>query len=164
MSQSATAVLADIVSIAPALDSVVTEDLVDANDHMSLPHFVKVGARAVWSRKRDLGLDDSLALGFSFFVSEQHTRYMSELVLGDRFTVHPIFLARSRRAVHTLAYVVDVGRQRPACIIESVSVCVSKDTRLSADIPPPLAAELDAAVRADATLANFGTLCNGLWR
>jgi acyl-CoA thioester hydrolase len=156
--------LAEITQITAVLDSEVTDNLVDANGHMSLPHYVTLGARAVWARKRQLGLDEALAQGITFFVNAQHTRFLGELVRGDRFTVHPRFLARSNKALHTLTYIVDVGRQRAACSIESVSVCVAKESRRSTEMTQLLADNLDAAIRQDAALPGSPSLCTSLWR
>ncbi|MGW6332919.1 thioesterase family protein [Nocardia rhamnosiphila] len=164
MSRLAAPALAEIAQLPAVLDSVVTDDLIDDNGHMSLPHYVAAGARAVWARKRQLGLDEVLAQGITFFVNEQHTRFLGELVHGDRFTAHPRFLTRSSRALHTVTYIVDVTRQRPACSIESVSVCVSEKTRRSADMPQLFADSLDAAIRYDATLPVIPILCTHLWR
>ena len=164
LNRPATPTLAEITQIAPVIDSAVTADLVDANGHMSLPHYVTTAVRAVWARKRPLGLDEALEQGITFFVTEQHARYLGELVRNDRFTAHPRFLARSRRALHTVTYVVDVTRQRLACSIESVSVCVSKETRRSVDMTPTLAHNLDAAIRHDAAVPGTHSLCTALWR
>ena len=156
--------VADVVRIPAELDAVVTDDLVDGNGHMSLPHYVTMGTRALWVRKKSVGLAEVWDQGLSFFVTEQHTRYSGELLVGDRFTVHPRFLARSPRAVHAATYIVDVNRQKLACSIESVSVFVSRETRRSVDIPPSLAESLDAAISNDHQLSGAATLCSTLWR
>ncbi|NRI70049.1 acyl-CoA thioesterase [Rhodococcus sp. MS16] len=164
LNRPAALTLTEITQITPALDSTVTDDLVDPNGHMSLPHYVTAAVRAVWARKRSLGLDEALEQGMTFFVTEQHARYLGELVRDDHFTVYPRFLARSTRALHTITYIVDVTRQRLACSIESVSVSVSKETRHSVDMTQTLADNLDAAIRHDAALPGRPSLCAGLWR
>lgn len=156
--------LEEIKQVCPTLDAAVTDDLVDPNGHMSLPHYVTAAVRAVWARKRTLGLDEALEQGMTFFIAEQHARYLGELVRGDRFTAHPRFLARSSRALHTLTYIVNVEHERLACSIESVSVSVSQETRRSVDMTRKLANNLDAAIREDAALAGPSSLCTGLWR
>lgn len=157
--------MSDIVQITPVLNSFVTADLVDANGHMSLPHYVTVAARAVWTRKLSLGLEHAWDEGLTFFVTEQHARYVGELVLDDRFTAHPRFVARSARALHTVTHIVDATREKLACSIESVSVFVSMQARSSFDIIPELAANLDLAIAQDRTLPPDGHVtCPGLWR
>ena len=164
MNRPVTPTLTEIAQITPVLDQVVSDHLVDANGHMSLPHYVTAATRAVWARKRLLGLDEALEQGITFFVTEQHARYLGELVRDDRFTAHPRFLARSRRGLHTVTYVVDVTRQRLACSIESVSVSVSKETRRSVDMTQTFADNLDAAIRQDAQLPGSLSICTDLWR
>lgn len=156
--------LTEITQIPAVLDAAVTDDLIDPNGHMSLPHYTRAAARAVWERKRSLGLDEVLEQGMTFFVTEQHARYLGELVRDDHFTAHPKFLARSNRALHTITYIVDVTRQRLACSIESVSVSVSKETRRSVDMTQALADSLDAAIRHDAALPGSPSICADLWR
>lgn len=164
MNRLAVPTLADITQIASVLDSAVTDEHVDENGHMSLPHYVAAAARAVWARKRRLGLDEAQEHGMTFFVTEQHARYLGELVRDDRFTVHPRLLARSRRALHAVTYIVDVTRQRLACSVESVSVSVSKETRRSVDMTKTLADNLDAAIRHDADLTGGPSFRSFLWR
>ena len=164
MNRPVSPTLEEIKQISPTLDGTVTDDLVDPNGHMSLPHYVTAGVRAVWARKRTLGLDEALEQGMTFFVAEQHARYLGELVRGDQFTARPRFLDRSNRALHTMTYVVDETRQRLACTIESVSVFVSKETRRSVDMTQALADSLDAALRADAALPPISSHCTNLWR
>jgi acyl-CoA thioester hydrolase len=156
--------LTEIERITPTIDTMVTEDLVDANGHMSLPRYVAAAARAVWTRQQLLGLDLALDRGISFFVTEQHAHYLGEMVLGDRFSVHPRFLARSNRALHTATFIVDATRRRLACSIESVSVCVSLDSRRSVSMSQELADSFDEAIRHDGTLPDSITRCSSLWR
>jgi hypothetical protein len=86
------------------------------------------------------------------------------MLLDDRYTAHPAFLNRSRRALHAATYIVDRTHERLACRIESVSIFVSTQSRRSVDFPPALASELDAAIRHDSGLIDDPTLCKGLWR
>ncbi|MFC7504890.1 acyl-CoA thioesterase, partial [Nocardioides sp. GCM10030258] len=151
-------------TISATLDAVVTDDLVDANDHLSLPHYVRAGARAVWTRKESLGLEEVWSRGLSFFITEQHTTYSGELLLGERFTVHPRFLHRSARSLHTMTYVVNAARDQLTCSIESVSVFVSRETRDSVAMPAALAESLDAAIRHDHGLPGTVAECSTLWR
>lgn len=153
-----------IACIEPTLTGVVDEALVDPNGHMSLPHYVRAGARAVWERTLRLGLDEVLEQGMTFVVADQRARYLHELLGGDRFSAHPVLLTRAARALHTMTYIVDVDRQRVACRIESISVSMSLTTRTGIEIAPAMAVELDAAIHPDA--AHFGSSSHDtvLWR
>ena len=157
-------VLDGISRLPAATDADVSGELVDANGHMSLPHYVTAGVRAVWNRALPLGLAEARAAGLSLFVSEQHSRFHGEMLLGDHYTVHAAFLNRSNRAMHTIAYIVDRDRQRLACSIESVHVLVSMQTRQSHVFPSSFAAQVDRAIREDRGHVGDSTLCSGLWR
>lgn len=111
-----------------------------------------------------LGLERARAAGFSLFVTEQHGRYLGELRLGDHYTVHPAFLHRSGRALHTASYIVDQGRQRIAARIECIHVFVSTDTRQSVAFTTEFAEALDRAVREDRDALDQGDIATGIWR
>ncbi|WP_404434320.1 thioesterase family protein [Microbacterium lacus] len=153
-----------ITRLPAATDTHVSGELVDANGHMSLPHYVTAGVRSVWNRALPLGLAEARADGLSLFVSEQHSRFLGEMLLGERYTVHALFLDRSNRALHTLAYIVDRSRQRLACRIESVHILVSMQTRRSLAFPSSFATQLDRAIHEDRNHVDDSTLCSGLWR
>jgi acyl-CoA thioesterase FadM len=137
---------------------------VDENGHMSLPYYLDAAARTLWTRHQALGLDAAFADGKTFFVAEQHVRYVGELTKGDRFTGHARFMARSRSAMHSVVYLVDPLRDRLSCVVESVHVFVSMEHRRSAPITADLAKGIDADILIHAQLEWNVAGCGTLWR
>lgn len=147
-----------------AIDWEVPERFIDENGHMSLPHYLSAAASTLWERQRVLGLDTLLAGGISNFAAEQHVQFLSELRRGERFTGHTRFLARSSKAMHSVSYVVDSQRDRLSCIVQSVNVFVSMETRRPVDIPEHLAAGIDAEIADGDALDWSPALCSDLWQ
>jgi acyl-CoA thioester hydrolase len=73
-------------------------------------------------------------------------RYISELRLGDRYSVRVRFLSRTAKAIHVTGYLVNESRDTLANVMEVVSIHVNQETRRPTDIPDDVAAELDARI------------------
>jgi acyl-CoA thioester hydrolase len=154
----------EVRQLPTAIDSEVPERFIDENGHMSLPHYVSAAALALWERQRVLGLDALLASGISNFAAEQHIQYLSELRRGERFTGHTRFLARSAKAMHSVSFIVDSQRDRLSCVVQSVNVFVSMESRRGVDIPEQLAAAIDFEIADSDALSWTPSLCRELWR
>ena len=98
----------------------------------------------------------------SFFTVEQHLRYFGEMRSGERFTVHPRLLARSRRALHAMAFVLDRERTQLACTFELVYVHVDMAERRSVDVPDDLATSIDAAIATTDALGWDAPVCGAM--
>ncbi len=126
----------------------VTDDLIDENGHMNIGHYFQRGARAMWMRLRELGVtDDYLQVRrLSFFTAEHHLRYLGEVRLGDRVTVHPQLLERSAKVAHAMVYLVDDTHDRLSCLMEISFVHVSMDDRRAVPVAADVAEALDAEI------------------
>ena len=132
----------------------VTDDLIDENGHMNIGHYFQRGARAMWLRLRDLGVtQDYLQVRrLSYFTAEHHLRYLGEVRLGDRLSIHPHLLERSAKVVHALVYLVDDTHDQLSCLMEISFVHVSMDDRRAVPVADDVAAALDAEIASFAGL------------
>lgn len=126
----------------------VPPSYLDENGHMNIGRYLEEAAYAIWRALADLGLGQSYIdeRGLSNFTAEQHITYLSELRLGDVLSVHVQLLARSDRALHAIAYIVDDTHERLSCIFESSFVHVDMTERRSAPFPSDIAAILDEQI------------------
>ncbi|MCY7395657.1 MAG: thioesterase family protein [Nocardioides sp.] len=134
------------LSLPAAFDQVVSEDFIDENGHMNITDYFRLATWAPWLRMVELGMgEDYIATrGMSFFTTEHQIRYLAELRLGERFSVHSGFAGRTAKALHAVGVVVDREHHRLACVLEVMYVHVSMAERRSTPIPDDLAAALDA--------------------
>lgn len=150
---------ADLVTLPHAFDQAVSEEFIDENGHMNISDYFRLGSWAPWLRLVDIGVgpDYIPERGQSFFTVENHIRYLAELRLGERFSVHAGFVGRTAKALHSVGVVLDRDRERVACLLEVMYVHVSMAERRSTPIPDDIAAGIDAEI------ASHGWLSGGTW-
>ncbi len=145
----------DQVSALPAAREGHVEDtFIDENGHMNIGDYFRLTSHALWDDTRDAGVSDTYIddRGLSLFTVEQHIRYLGEMRLGDRFTVHNRFLARSGKVVHAMAFLLDQEKQRLACTMEVSWVHVDMTSRSAVDLPDDIADGIDTLIKQSADL------------
>jgi acyl-CoA thioester hydrolase len=154
----------DIAGLPIVFDEVVAADQIDENGHMNIRHYFGLGSWAVWKAIQAAGVDDAYMSdqAKSLFTVEHHIRYFGELRLGERFTVHERILARSSRAVHAMAFVLDREREKVASTLEIVYVHVSLADRVAVDLPDEVAEALDARIEAGRSLGWDAPVCGAM--
>lgn len=132
----------------------VEQSFIDENGHMNIGDYFRLTSHSLWDDTRDAGVGDDYigARGMSLFTVEQHIRYLGEMRLGDRFTVHNRFLARTGKAVHAMSFLLDQEKSRLACTMEVTWVHVDMQTRSAVDMPNDVAAGLDGLIAERAEL------------
>ena len=141
----------DQVRTLPAFfEQAVPEEYVDENGHMNITDYFRLGTWAPWQRMTDLGLGRQYIpeRGLSFFTVQHHISYLSELRLGERFSVRTGVAGRTAKAVHSVAYVLDEARDRVSCALELMYVHVSMESRRSVEMPDDVAAVFDGEIDA----------------
>ena len=123
-------------------------DYEDANGHMNVSGYLLLHDRAAWPFMASLGMDSAYLdeARMSIFDLEHHLRYLSELEVGDRISVHARLIARSDKLLHAQFYLLDRDREVLSNTLEFVSVHVSLATRRSTPWPDTIVANLDAAL------------------
>lgn len=141
---------AQVLDLPASFDQTVTDEFIDDNGHMNITDYFRLGSWAPWVRLGELGMQDDYisARGRSFFTVEHNIRYVAELRLGERFSVHAGFVGRTTKALHAVGIVADRERERIACVMEVMYVHISMGDRRAAPIPDDLAAAIDVEVAA----------------
>lgn len=132
------------------VEQFVPDDYIDENGHMNIGHYFQLGAWSAWARLRELGMDEEYipTRAMSFFTVEHRIRYLSELRLGEPFSVRSTVVERTERAGRAISFVLDERSDRLACVMEVVYVHVDMQTRRAAPIPEDLAGAMDAEIAA----------------
>lgn len=141
-----------VMALPPVWKDDVQPDWIDVNGHMNIRHYVDLGGLSTGVLCAELGVDDDYRnrRRLGLFTAEQHLTYLREMRLGTRITVHVRVLARSQKACHMIAFIVDRDLDQVACIFETLIVHVNMDTRRAAPFPQDIAAGLDRHIAADA--------------
>jgi acyl-CoA thioester hydrolase len=153
-SSTVTAVLPDVPELIATgrerLSGQVLPDYIDTNGHMNIVRYFELNSLALMRfMEEDAGLDpDHRAKArTSMFTAEHHLMYYSELLVGEPFSVYPVVVERSNRALHMMSYLVDTTRGVVANTLETLGVHVSLDSRRAVPFPPATAGKLDDMAR-----------------
>ena len=135
----------DVLALPAVLEGKVEPAFIDVNGHMNIRHYLDYGATSADAIIRRIGIDDSYRAErrLGVFTAEHHIRYFTEMHEGDTFSVHTLFLDRSARAGHLLAFILDRTDEVLSCTVEIVLVHVDMDTRRSVPFPDDISAGMD---------------------
>jgi acyl-CoA thioester hydrolase len=138
----------DVLALPALLEGSVTGDFIDVNGHMNIRHYLDYGAHSADVIIRRIGIDDAYRAErrLGVFTAEHHIRYFTEMHLGDRFSVHTLFLERSAKAGHLLAFILDRTDEVLSCTVEIVLVHVDMDARRPVPFPDDIAQGIDTWV------------------
>ena len=134
-----------VLELTALLEGTVSPDYIDVNGHMNIRHYLEYGAVSADVICRQVGIDDGYRAErrLGVFTAEHHIRYFGEMHEGESFSVHTVWLDRSARAGHLLAFLLDRTHEVIACTVEIVLVHVGMDTRRPAPFPDDVAAAID---------------------
>lgn len=136
-----------VLQIEPTTELEVPEDYLDSNGHVNIRHYFDLCAASILDRWRELrGDPPGEARNLSLFTAEHHLRYLHELRLGQRLSVHVRMIEHSDRVAHSMALLVNRSTMRLAYTFEATVVHMDLETRRSAPFPDKLAAQLDAEI------------------
>lgn len=126
-------------------ERVIPQEFEDDNKHMNIRFYLDLTAEGVDTVVRDCGLDKDYrdGRGLGFFTAEHHLSYYSETVVGDRVSVHVLFVERSDRTMHGMAFLTNHRSRRLASTLEFTLIHVDLATRRPTDMAGDLIAGLD---------------------
>lgn len=136
-------------------------ELIDANGHMNVLHYLEFGSSAADALVRQVGIDDAYRADrrLGFFTAEHHLRCYSELFEHGAVDVHARVLDRSAKVVHMMPFVLDRRRQRLSGTLEPGLVHVDLTRRRPVAMPADVAAGLDDYVACSSRLDWAAPLC-----
>lgn len=145
MSKPALPSYQQVLELEPLLSGEVSPDFIDVNGHMNIRHYLDYGATSADVVIRRAGIDDDYRAQrrMGVFTAEHHIRYFSEMHEGGKLSVHTLFLGRSAKAGHLIAFILDRDREVLTCTVEIVLVHVGMDTRRPLDFPEDIVSAID---------------------
>ena len=143
----------DLMAPMVTLDRQVPVDWVDGNGHMNESRYVQAMSEASDRFLRWIGCTpDYIATRGSWFTVENHVRYLSEVMIGDRITATTQVLEAKGKKLKLFYRLESNGRL--AATVEQLLIHVSMQTRRAEDPPEEMAA---LTARIVAAHAAFGS-------
>jgi acyl-CoA thioester hydrolase len=121
---------------------------IDLNGHMNVAWYVHLFDQATWAFFCGLGIDEAYmsSAGRTVFAAEENLRYLAELKLGDRITIHTQLNDVQPKSLKFVHVMIDVERDRIAATAELVGVHVDATERRARPFPDAMLARIRAAL------------------
>ena len=118
----------------------------DVNGHANVGYYLSVYNNMGWSMFGQIGVSEDYfrqrRLGFVDL--ENHTRYLSELHVGDAVSAYGRYLAHDAKRVHGMVFIVNDDAAALACSIEFLAIGIDLERRRAAEIPDDVRRRLAA--------------------
>lgn len=128
----------------PGLVTVVGPDVIDDNEHMAYSGYFDISMPSQTDLLlREFGLAEQRRRHKrATFIREQHLRYLSEAVLGDELSAHPVVEAYDVGSVTVVVWLANRTRQCIAFQVETIYVNMDLRARRRVDFAPEVQANI----------------------
>ena len=129
-------------------NDVIPKKWEDLNGHVNVSYYLWLYNQMGWSMFGQIGITEHYfnerRLGFVDL--ENHTRYLSELHVGERVSVYGCYLAQDAKRVQGMVFVVNDDTDALACSIEFLAISMDLEQRRATAIPGDIATQLAGAI------------------
>ena len=132
-----TTALAEVRQLEKFYERAIPSEFLDENDHVNVQyylHLVEQGLVAVFNQV-GLGQVYAAADPYGNFALEQHIRYLAEILVDDRVSVHIRLIELSPKRAYFMGFLVNETRDQLAAIVEVVMMNVAMVRRRGAPFP-----------------------------
>ena len=137
-------------------ETTVSDDWIDVMGHMNVAYYTAAFSKAMQQVRSSVGLNNDLVHDqqIGAFAIETHTRYVSELRVGDRLEIHSRVLDRSpsKKRLHAMHFMLDADQQTLSATFEAIVANVDLNARRMAPILPEVLGPLDELIEQHRTL------------
>lgn len=155
-----------ILQLPQTHEATVSDEWIDVMGHMNVAWYTVSFSSAMQSLRSSLGLDNETvkSMHVGSFAIETHTRYVSELRVGDRLQVHSRLLARSgsQKRIHAMHIMVSPEHERISATFEAIVGNVDLKSRKMAPILPAVLERMDAMIAQHQGLEWAAPVCGAL--
>ena len=139
----------------------IPTDWQDTNGHVNIQYYQTLYEKAGWPMLARAGVDSDYfeQRRRGIFDLEHHIYYLRELHVGERVALYGRFLARNRKRLHGMMFIVNVNRDQLACTLEFVSTGANLDSRRSGEFPQDVLDKFDQLIAADSVLEWAAPVC-----
>lgn len=155
-----------IAELPLTFESTVSEDWIDVMGHMNVAWYTACFSSAMQGVRSSYGMSNEYVKHHQLgsFAIETHTRYLTELRVGNRLQVYSRILARSKSAkrLHAMHFLVHTERQRVAATFEAIVAIVDLQLRRMTAMPPEPLSQLDALLANHRALKWSAPVCGAM--
>lgn len=142
----------------------IPPDWQDINGHVNIQYYQTLYEIGGWPMLGRAGVDldyfENRRSGI--FDLEHHIYYLSELHVGEHVTIHGRFIARNRKRVHGMVFIVNADRDELACTLEFIATSASLTTRRTKEFPEDILAGLDSLMSAEKNINWPAPVCGAM--
>lgn len=136
----------------------------DQNGHVNIQYYQTLYEIGGWPMLGRAGIDadyfENRHLGV--FDLEHHVYYLSELHVGEHVAIHGRFLAKNRKRIHGMIFIVNAARDELACTLEFMATSTNLSTRRTNEFPEDIVAGLDALMDAEKGIEWPAPVCGAM--
>lgn len=133
----------------------------DLNGHVNIQYYLALVEQSGWPMFAEIGLDESYfrERRRGLFDLEHHIRYLAELHVGDKVSVHSRMLDMSEKRIHGMMFILNQSRRQLSCTLEYITSSADLDIRRTAPFPADIAVRLDGLIQRDKLLNWSAPVC-----
>lgn len=126
----------------------IPDDYLDAMGHMNVMWYTHLFSCGMGGVLRMMGLDwDEIAAHHGgTFALESHTRYLSEVRVGQTVEVHARAVSRSEKRFYVMQFMTNLDKQDVAATFETINAYVDMRQRRMAVFPERVVEKLDRMI------------------
>ncbi len=138
--------LEEIRQLAPAHKQAIPPEFLDENRHVNVQYYLRLAESGLGAVFQRAGLSQAYASAVQIgnFALEQHIRYLAEILLDDRVSVHIRLLELHAKRAYFIGFLVNDTRGELAATVETVMMNVDIQRRRGVAFPPDAHAWLEA--------------------
>jgi acyl-CoA thioester hydrolase len=139
----------------------IPEDYLDAMGHMNVRWYMALFDAASWQFFAAHGIDEAYIRNRQLggFALKHHIQYLAEVQPGQQVAVRTRLLGRSERRIHMIHFLVNETLNQLAATLESLGTHADMRLRRSAEMPPDVAALMDATLDKHSRLDWEAPIC-----
>ncbi len=153
--------LSEIRQLDRVYELTIPSSFLDENQHVNVQYYVHLVERGLGEIFRRVGLGKRYAAADEIgnFALEQHIRYLAEILVDDRVSVHIRLVELSPKRAYFMGFLVNDSREQLAATVEVVMMNVDIANRRGAPFPPAAKQQLDALLAKHQMLPWLAPLC-----
>ena len=133
----------------------IPEDYLDEMGHMNVRWYIALFSRAVGGLFTELGMPpEYFTRGIDgSFALTQFVRYLAEVHVGQTIAIHTRVIARTKKRIHFLHFMVNQTTEKLAATLESCVAHADLEKRKMSPFPEEVAGSIDALIEKHDALA-----------
>ena len=145
-------------------EATIPEDYLDMMGHMNVRWYTHLFSMAMGGVFRMTGLSHEYMQEnhSGMFALESHIRYLSEVRVDQKVSVHTLFLNRSPKRIHVIHFLINHDKRDVAATFEMVSTHIDMRIRRTSPFPDELSTLIDNIVAEHTKLDWKPPLCGSM--